>query len=70
MDIDRDSQTKYATTVEVEQKDDIQPVRDYAGCVEKTDPKEIELVRKLDMIFLVSASQTLGPHTETCCSHQ
>lgn len=34
------------------------PVLDYAGSAEKTDPEEIRLVRKLDLMMLASARPT------------
>ena len=34
---------------------------DYSGFAQKTDPKEIKLVRKLDMYIMVGAHQLLIP---------
>jgi hypothetical protein len=41
-------------TVNVEQHDDGDSTRDYAGAKAKSDPEEIRLVRKLDMMIMAS----------------
>ncbi|KAI1961431.1 hypothetical protein LOZ58_003285 [Ophidiomyces ophidiicola] len=38
--------------------------RDYAGAVEKTDPEEIRLVRKLDYRIMVTIALSITPLAE------
>lgn len=66
MKTDTNSEEKCTAAVEIEEKDSQQVVLDYAGSAEKTDPKEIALVRKLDMIFLVSAEDTIILYRHIC----
>lgn len=53
-----------ATLAELEVKQPVgeaeDPRADYSGFVQKTDPKEIKLVRKLDMFIMVSGASALG----------
>lgn len=41
-----------------------EPILDYAGSAEKTDPKEIKLVRKLDLWMLVRTEPQSRYHLE------
>lgn len=45
-----------------------EPVLDYAGSAEKTDPKEIKLVRKLDLWMLVRTEPRSRDHFEFAVS--
>lgn len=63
----KDSQEEFVTAVENEHKGP-EPVVDYAGSAAKTDPREIELVRKLDFMMLVSVGPPGPLQPQTHCS--
>jgi hypothetical protein len=55
-----------ASVVDVDEKA-VNPKADYSGFVQKTDPKEIKLVRKLDLYIMVNTSVVyplIGPTTD------
>lgn len=57
--VDKKTTERVSVTAEEEGLDRSEPLVDYAGSSEKTDPEEIRLVRKLDFWMLVSPHSPL-----------
>jgi hypothetical protein len=55
--------TDHLETASIEEEKQVNSNADYSGFTQKTDPKEIKLVRKLDMYIMVShLSLLICPH--------
>jgi len=51
--------TDHLETASIEEQKAVNSNADYSGFTQKTDPKEIKLVRKLDMYIMVSSCHSI-----------